>query len=122
MEVVIARNMMMTQGQAKRLGQLVASARARKGISTRALAAEIGVANGWINGIEAGRFLETSADRLARLAETLDIEPARIDRLTKRTVGDGLPGMKTYFRAKYDLTPEEIAKVERYVERFRREP
>ena len=33
----------------------------------------------------------------------------------------GLPGMRTYFRAKYDLTPEQIAQVERYIARIQKD-
>jgi transcriptional regulator with XRE-family HTH domain len=122
MEVVIAKEvvMSMTQSQATRLGQLIASARAEAGLSTRALAAELDVANGWITELENGRFLDPAADRLARLAEVLNIEPGRIDRLTKGAIVDGLPAPRTYFRAKFALTPEEAARVERYIDRLRR--
>jgi transcriptional regulator with XRE-family HTH domain len=122
MEVVTdgASIMSMTQLQAKRLGALIASARTKKGLSTRALAAELDVANGWITELENGKFLDPAPDRLARLAEALDIPPARIDRLTKGAMTDGLPGARAYFRAKYDLSSEDVAKVERYIERLRR--
>ncbi len=35
-------------------------------------------------------------------------------------MAESLPEPRIYFRAKYDLTPEEIAQVERYIERLRR--
>ena len=109
----------MTEAQARALGNIISKARTRKGLSTRELASALGVAKGWVSGIETGRFLETSPDRLARIAEVLDIEPSRIDRIVCGAVAEGLPGMRTYFRAKYDLSPEEIEKVERYVQRLR---
>ena len=84
------------------------------------MAVELGVANGWIAELENGRYLDPAPDRLARLAEVLDIDSGRIDRITKGAMTEGLPGARTYFRAKYDLKPEEIAKVERYIERLRR--
>jgi hypothetical protein len=65
-----------------------------------------------------GRFLDPAPDRLARLAEALDIEPARIDRITKGSMADSLPEVRTYFRAKYGLTPEQSEQIERYVERY----
>lgn len=110
--------MSMTPAQAKQLGSLIAKARIRKGLSYRALATQLGVAYGWLAELEMGRFLDTAPDRLARLAEVLDIEPSRIDRITKGTVADSLPEVRTYFRAKYGLAPEDIERIERYVERY----
>jgi transcriptional regulator with XRE-family HTH domain len=112
--------MSMTQPQARRLGELIATARAKKGLSTRAVAAELDVAYGWITELENGRYLDPAPDRLARLAEMLGIEPSRIDRLMKGAIAQGLPEPRVYFRAKFDLTPEEAARVERYIERLRR--
>jgi transcriptional regulator with XRE-family HTH domain len=112
--------MSMTPSQARQLGLLVAKARARKGMSLRDLSWKVGVHTSWLGRLEQGDFADPAPDRLARVAEELDIEPGRIDRLTKGSVADGLPGMRTYFRAKYDLTAEQIAQVERYIERLRR--
>lgn len=109
----------MTETQSKKLGELIARARTRRGMSTRQLATRVGVAYGWISGVEAGRFREPAANRVARIAEVLDIEPSRIDRLTKGSIAGGLPGMRTYFRAKYDLTPDQIGQIERYIDRLR---
>jgi transcriptional regulator with XRE-family HTH domain len=110
--------MSMTAAQAKQLGTLIAKARARKGLSYRALALQLGVAYGWLAELEMGRFLDPAPDRLARLAEALDIEPARIDRITKGSMADSLPEVRTYFRAKYGLSPEQSEQIERYVERY----
>jgi transcriptional regulator with XRE-family HTH domain len=110
--------MSLTTNQAKRLGSLITKARLQQGIRQTALAARLGVASGWLAGLEAGRFLDPSPDRLARIAETLDIEPSRIDRITNGTVAGSLPGMRTYFRAKYDLKPEQIDRIERYIKRL----
>ncbi len=114
--------MSITSTQARRLGTLIAQARARKGLSMRDMANQLGVSKGWVGELEHGRYLDPSPDRLARIAEALDIEPSRIDRLTEGTVADSLPGLRTYFRAKYDLTPEQIERVERYVERVQKGP
>ena len=112
----------MTAHQAKQLGRLVARARAKKALSLNDLSGLIGGDRSWIGFIEQGQYSAPSPERLARLAEALDIEPAAIDRITKGAVANGLPGLRTYFRAKYDLTPEQVAQVERYVERLRRAP
>ena len=112
--------MSMTQSQAKQLGQLIARARQRQNLSVRALAALVGVSSSWISEVETATYLDVSPDRLARVAQVLDIEPSRIDRLTKGSVADSLPELRTYFRAKYDLMPEEIEKIQKYVDRLRR--
>lgn len=112
--------MNLTPAQAKQLGTVIATARVRKGLSMRVLAAELGIKPTWLAELEAGHYLDPAPDRLAQLAEVLEIKPSRIDRLTKGAASEGLPELRTYFRAKYDLTPEEIEKVERYIERLRR--
>jgi transcriptional regulator with XRE-family HTH domain len=112
--------MSMTLAQARKVGELIAKARARKELSTRALAAQLGVAIGWITELENGRFLDPAPDRLARLAEALDIEPGRIDRLTQGAITAGLPTPRVYFRSKMSLTPEETDKVLRYIDKLRR--
>jgi transcriptional regulator with XRE-family HTH domain len=114
--------MSMTQAQARKLGELIARARAKKGLSTRALAAELGVASGWIPELENGRYLDPAPDRLAHLAEVLDIEPAQVDRISKGAVAEGLPAPRVYFRSKMALSADETDKVLRYIERMRRAP
>jgi len=110
--------MALTAAKAKKLGRLVARARARQGLSTRALASQLGISNVWVSKLEAGVFLDPSPSLLARVAEVLNIEPARIDRLMAGAVAESLPGMRLYFRAKYDLTPEQIEQMERYYRRY----
>jgi transcriptional regulator with XRE-family HTH domain len=111
--------MSMTATQARQLGQLIAKARHRKGVSIRALAASLGINASWIGHLEGGRFLDPAADRLAAVAQALDIDAGRMDRVTSGAVSEGLPELGTYFRAKYDLSPEQIEQVERYVRRLR---
>ena len=110
----------MTPQQAERLGRLIAKARSRKGLSLRELEEQIGLPRSWLGYLEQGRSLTVAPDRLARLAAALDIEPTRIDRITQGALTEGLPDTRAYFRAKYDLTPDQIAKIERYIERLRR--
>ena len=112
----------MTPTQAKQLGAVVAKARAKKGWSIRDLATRLNVHSSWVGFLEQGRYVDPAPDRLARIGELLDIEPGRMDRLTRGAVSEGLPELGTYFRAKYDLSPEQIEQVERYVRRLRRQP
>jgi transcriptional regulator with XRE-family HTH domain len=109
----------MTAAQARALGRLIRKARIQRNVSSRQLAATLHVAVGWLHGVEAGRFLSPSADRLVLLAEELRIEPRWIDRLTDDSIRKSLPGMYTYLRGKYDLSAEDVEKVKRYVKRLR---
>lgn len=108
----------MTPTNAKRLGQMIANARKRRGLSMRALADKLSISFAWLKQLEDGEYLDPSPDRLARIAEALDIEPARIDRLARGAVADSLPGMRMYFRAKYDLSPKEIDQIVKYMDRY----
>lgn len=111
----------MQSTQAQRLGELLARARIKKGLSIRGMAELVDISATWINDVERGRFPNPAPDRLARIAEALDIPASRIDRMTKGAVAGGLPEMRTYFRTKYDLTPGQVEKIERYVRRLRKE-
>lgn len=114
--------MSMTPAQARQLGTLMARARRAKRLSLRELEGQLGIPRTWLSHLEQGDSLSVPPDRLARLAEALDIEPARIDRITKGTVAQSLPAVRTYFRAKYGLTPEQSAQIERYVQRYIERP
>src|SRR5690349_14720290 len=115
--------MVMTAAKAKQLGELIAAARYEKGVSLRTLEAELGIPRSWLSDVEQGLFTgPPSPDRLARVAEALEIEPSCVDRLTDGAVAEGLPGIRAYFRAKYDVTPEQAARIERYVKRMQIRP
>ena len=110
----------MTGKEAARLGELFARARAKQGLSLRALEERTGLAYVWIQRLEQGDYVHPSADRLTRLAEALGIDPARINRISRGEVAERLPGMKVYFRAKYDLSPEEVDEVEKFVKELQK--
>ena len=84
----------MTPNQAKQLGALIAKARARIGLSLRDLAGELDVHASWLGHLEQGRYVDPAPDRLARIAEILDIEPSRIDRIAKGAVAESLPELQ----------------------------
>jgi transcriptional regulator with XRE-family HTH domain len=109
----------MYQAQATQLGQMIAAARHRKGLSLRDLEQQVRVSRAWLGHLERGVSLSVPPDRLARLADVLELEPTELDRFTVDTMADSLPPLGTYFRAKYDMTPSEIDRLERYVRRLR---
>ncbi|HWY18462.1 MAG TPA: helix-turn-helix transcriptional regulator [Solirubrobacteraceae bacterium] len=110
----------MNDAQAVRLGRLLAQARRNKSLSLRAVAELAGVAHLWLMRVEHGLFNQPAPERIMRVAEVLDIDPERIDRITKGHVSNNLPGVRTYFRAKYDLSQEEIDQIESTVNQIQR--
>jgi len=68
----------MTDEQAKKLGALIRAAREAKGMSLRALEAESVIALSWLLYLEAGRSLEPLQGRVAKIAELLDVDPAKV--------------------------------------------
>ncbi len=110
----------MSNSQAAKLGTIIARARQAKGLSFAQLSEQTGYATGWLLRLERGEYLEPAADRLTKLGELLDISPERLNQVSRGRVAGSLPGMQTYFRTKYSLTPEQADQVERYVGRLRR--
>jgi transcriptional regulator with XRE-family HTH domain len=105
----------MTTKQAKALGALIRAARERRGLSLRALEAETGLPLSWLVYLEAGRSLEPLPDRVARLAESLEIDPARIDTVSGNYLARSLPAVRTYFRSKGKATNAELDELERVI-------
>jgi transcriptional regulator with XRE-family HTH domain len=106
----------MTDELAKRLGALIRAAREAKGISLRALEAESGIALSWLAYLEAGRSLEPMPDRVARIAELLQLDPAKVDRVSGNYLAQSLPTVRTYFRSKGKATTAELDELERVIE------
>lgn len=110
----------MTDVQARELGRLIKQARRSRKLSLRALDELTGASYGWLARLERGQMLAPAPSKLTRVAEALDIAPERIDRITRGQVSRDLPPIRTYFRAKYKLTPQEITKIEEVFDQIRR--
>lgn len=117
---VVKEHTIMNDAQAVRLGRLLAKARKRKGLSLRALAELTGYHHFWLYRVESGFYSQPAAERVTRLAEVLDIDPERLDRVTRGHLSSSLPGVRTYFRTKLELEPEEIDKIERTIQQIKR--
>ena len=105
----------MTDAQARNLGLLIHNARAAKGLSFRGLAAITDVPLASLKRFEDGVYNDPSPAQIARIAEALEIDPARIDRVSRDHLADSMPTMRTYFRSKEKLSPEALDEVERAV-------
>jgi len=105
----------MTDHQASELGALIRRARHSKGLSLFALADLTGFDDSWLARLEKGLYASPNPAHLARVAETLDIDPARIDAISREHLANSMPGMRTYFRSKEKLSPEALDEVEQAV-------
>jgi transcriptional regulator with XRE-family HTH domain len=105
----------MNDTQAAQLGRKLATARRNLSLSLREVAERAGVTFMWLWRVEHGTFNHPHPERLSRVIEVLGVDPERIDRITKGHVSSNLPGLRTYFRAKYNLSPADIEQIERTV-------
>jgi transcriptional regulator with XRE-family HTH domain len=111
----------MTEVQARELGRLFKQARSARKLSLRAVDELSGVSYGWLRRLEGGGMSRPAPSKLTKVAEVLGIAPERIDRITRGQVSSELPPIRTYFRAKYQLTPREITQIEELFDQIRRQ-
>lgn len=109
----------MTDQQAEDLGAVIRRARNKKGLTYYALAELTGMDFSWLARLERGQYANPDPAQLARLAEALDIDPVRIDRLSHNHLANSLPTMRTYLRSKEKLSPAAMDALERALDDIR---
>lgn len=106
----------MNPEQAQALGHFLRTRRHALGLSTRRLATLADVPDSTIVRFEQGAYAAPSADKLARLAQALQVPLADIYALAAYVVPSDLPSIGPYLRAKYrDLSPEALDALSRDV-------
>ena len=110
----------MTEVQARELGRLFKQARRTRRLSLRAVDELTSVSYGWLSRLERGQMIAPAPSKLTKVAEALGIALERIDRITRGRISRDLPPIRTYFRAKYHLTPQEITQIEEVFDQIRR--
>jgi transcriptional regulator with XRE-family HTH domain len=110
----------MTEAQARQLGRLFKQARRARKLSLRRADELSGVSYGWIGDLERGHMTAPAPSKLMKVAHVLGIPPERIDQITRGQVSSELPPIRTYFRAKYQLTSGEINQIEELFDQIRR--
>ena len=107
----------MDDKQAKRLGTFMRKQREAKRLSARQLAEICGLPHTTITRIEEGAFAAPSPDKLARIAEALDLSLADIFALARYAVPGDLPSPGLYLRTKFrNLPARDLANISRDVE------
>jgi transcriptional regulator with XRE-family HTH domain len=110
----------MTEVQARELGRLIRQTRRERKLSLRHLDELTGVSYGWLSRLERGLMIAPAPSKLTKVAEALRLEPERIDRITRGGISRDLPAIRTYFRTKYRLDPQEIGQIEKVFDQIRR--
>lgn len=109
----------MDREQAKALGTFIRTHRTERGLSTRDLAAAVGVDMAQIVRLERGTVASPKADLLSRIAPEVGVEVTDLYRLAGYAVE--LPSFVPYLRAKYgDLPDDAVDQMERYFRRVAR--
>jgi len=102
----------MTEAEAQQLGRIIADARYQQELSYGELAALSNTDKGWLHRLENGQRADPDPVLLARVAEALGIDPARIDRASSDHLAASMPGVRTYFRSKGKLSLAAVKEVE----------
>lgn len=109
----------MTEAEAQQLGRIIGDVRRRQGLSYGELAERSNTDKGWLHRLENGQRADPDPVLLARVAEALGIDPARIDRASSDHLAASMPEMRTYFRSKEKLPLAALKEVEAAVAEIR---
>jgi len=101
----------MSPNDTSKLGAAIRHHRQAAGLSQLALANQIGVPASTVLRLERGEFNRPDPEKLARLAEALEIEAEELYALAPYP---DLPEMAPYLRAKYGMSEEAVAEAEEF--------
>lgn len=112
----------MSTPNAKKLGRILEKHRKDRGLSQEKLGVLVKLPASTILRLERGEFKAPSPEKLQRLAVALEVDFEDLFALAGYGTPEGLPGLPIYLRQKFDdLSDDGVARVERYVERLRKE-
>lgn len=112
----------MDEQQAKEFGGYIRARRAELGLSTRQLAAAVGVDMAQIVRWEQGKVAYPRADLMEPAATALKVPTSDLLTLAGYPVARKLPSLRPYMRAAYkDLPPEAVDELEALVTKLQRE-
>jgi transcriptional regulator with XRE-family HTH domain len=110
----------MTTTNAKKLAAAIKRHRKAQKLSQYTLAQRAGVPDSTIYRLERGEFKLPKPDTIQRIARALDVEFEDLFELAGYDA-PGLPEVPVYLRRKLDLSDEAADKVERYIERIKKQ-
>jgi transcriptional regulator with XRE-family HTH domain len=101
------------------LGQALKAARHRAGLTVRDVAAKAGMTPATVSRIETGQIEAPRPAHLRRLATALDLELEDLYGLAGYLMPEGLPELRPYLRAKYDLPTKALDQIDEYFQALR---
>lgn len=110
----------MSTSNAKKLAAAITRHRKKKKMSQYTLAQTVGVPDSTIYRLERGEFKLPKPDTLQKIARALDIEFEELFEIAGYE-SPGLPDVPVYLRRKLELSDDAAAKVERYIERIKKQ-
>jgi transcriptional regulator with XRE-family HTH domain len=116
-----AKGAPMNSEKARTLGAYIRQQREAADLSTRALAAEVGLDMSQIVRLEQGSVASPKAEVLSRIADTLDLPVTDLLTLAGYPTTHELPSFTPYLRAKYkDMPTEAVEELEHFFTRLAR--
>lgn len=94
------------------LAQLLTRLRLEAGLSLYELSQRSGINRSNLHRMERGVITDPSRETCNRIAGALEVDPEVLYDAVLAADPEALPSLPTYFRAKYRLSEEEIARVE----------
>ncbi len=106
----------MNNQQAQNLGDILKARRSELELSTYQVAAAAGIDQATVVRLENGAFTAPHPDKLARVAEGLNLSAADLFAVAGYTTPNELPDLGPYLRVKYcDLPEEDLERIEVFV-------
>lgn len=96
-----------TRDRDNRLGETIYMAREVKGVSSRALAARVGIHHSYMNRIQLGEYKQVAPDILVGIARELDLKVADLYALAGYSSPTELPDLEGFLSTKYRSLPSE---------------
>jgi transcriptional regulator with XRE-family HTH domain len=105
--------------RAKRLGAFLRARREELGYSARHVARAVDVRDSTIMRLERGAYGAPAPDKLARIAEVLDLDLADVFAIAEYAVPSGFPALPHYLKVRYpSLTQPAIDELREHLERL----
>ena len=108
----------MTSKSHPTLGERLKAARVAAGLSTRELGKLAGIDHSYLFKLEEDRNARPAADKLQRLAEVLELDPAELLAYIGVDFASTLPSAPVYFRRKYGLSEHDADELAKLVDNY----
>jgi transcriptional regulator with XRE-family HTH domain len=111
--------LIMKPSEQEQFGTALRRARTRAGLSVRALATKSGLTAATVSRLETGHIESPRPEHLQRLARALDVDVEDFYALAGYLMPEGLPELRPYLRAKYQLPDQAARQLDEYFQALR---